>query len=162
VLAFGSNLGDREATIRAAIAELDARGDIRVKAVSSLIGSVAVKPGGEDLTAPPYLNAVAIILTTLGPHELLDVTSAIEQNHGRVRTERWGDRTLDIDIIAIGDRVISDERLIVPHPRAAEREFVLAPWLEIDPNAELPGLGRVDAVLARLRESRPAQDGTPA
>jgi 2-amino-4-hydroxy-6-hydroxymethyldihydropteridine diphosphokinase len=86
---------------------------------------------------------------------LLGYLHAIENRHGRVRRERWGDRTLDLDLIVYGTVVSADAALTLPHPRAAEREFVLAPWLAVDPDAVIPGEGRVDALLERLR----GQDG---
>jgi 2-amino-4-hydroxy-6-hydroxymethyldihydropteridine diphosphokinase len=153
VLAFGSNLGDREGTIRAAIDELEQTPGVHVRAVSTLIQSIAVKLDGADETAPRYLNGVALIDTTLSPHELLDLANAIEARHGRVREERWGDRTLDIDLIDVGGMRIDDERLTLPHPRAAERDFVLAPWLELDPDATVPDHGPVTDLLARLTAS---------
>jgi 7,8-dihydro-6-hydroxymethylpterin-pyrophosphokinase len=76
--------------------------------------------------------------------------NAIELAHGRVREERWGDRTLDIDIVTMDGIVQSSESLTLPHPRASERAFVLVPWLDVDPDAELPGFGRVDAIVASL------------
>jgi 2-amino-4-hydroxy-6-hydroxymethyldihydropteridine diphosphokinase len=85
---------------------------------------------------------------------LLSYLQAIEARHGRVREERWGDRTLDLDLIAFGDVRSADPDLLLPHPRAREREFVLAPWLSLDPEAQLPGAGRVDLLLARLRGGR--------
>lgn len=151
VLAFGSNLGDREGTIRAAIAELDRTPGIRVIAVSSLIETPALKPTGIDPQAPAYLNGVAMVQTTLAPEELLDVVAGVELRHGRLRAERWGDRTLDIDIITIDEVRLDGERLTLPHPRAHERDFVLAPWLEVDPDAHLPGHGPVAELLAAVR-----------
>jgi 2-amino-4-hydroxy-6-hydroxymethyldihydropteridine diphosphokinase len=94
---------------------------------------------------------VALVTTRLAPTVLLAYLHAIEARHGRERTERWGDRTLDLDLIAFGDVRSTDPKLVVPHPRAAEREFVLAPWLSLDPDAQLPGVGRVDVLLGRLR-----------
>ncbi|HEY8589045.1 MAG TPA: 2-amino-4-hydroxy-6-hydroxymethyldihydropteridine diphosphokinase, partial [Naasia sp.] len=88
--------------------------------------------------------------SSLGPEHLLDALLDIERAHGRERTERWGDRTLDLDLIAYGDERIETRDLQVPHPRAAERTFVLKPWLAVDPDAVLPGSGRVDALLAAL------------
>lgn len=154
VLAFGSNLGDREANIRAGIAALAGLG-ITVVAVSTLIDSVAVKLDGEDESAPRYLNGVALVRTALPPRALLHVVHTIESELGRVRAERWGDRTIDIDIVAYGDLELATEDLVLPHPRAAERFFVLAPWLELDPRAVLPGAGPV----ARLLEALPNQSG---
>ncbi|MET1053444.1 MAG: 2-amino-4-hydroxy-6-hydroxymethyldihydropteridine diphosphokinase [Mycetocola sp.] len=151
VLAFGSNLGDREATIRSAVDALSRHG-IRVTAVSTLIESVAVKLDGEDASAPGYLNGVALVHTVLDPHELLAAVHRVEADFGRVRVERWGDRTIDIDIVAYGDLEIDEPDLVLPHPRAAERDFVLAPWLELDPDAVLPGAGRVADLLSALRD----------
>ncbi|HVX08029.1 2-amino-4-hydroxy-6-hydroxymethyldihydropteridine diphosphokinase [Humibacter sp.] len=159
VVAFGSNLGDREATIRAALDDLASTPEVRVDAVSPLIETAALRLDGVDEDAPRYLNGVALVSTALDPHALLDELQRIEDANGRVRLERWGDRTLDLDLIAMGDRRIEDDRLTLPHPRAAERGFVLAPWLDVDPDAELPGLGRVDALLAGLRASDAAATG---
>ena len=148
VLALGSNLGDREATLASAvraIAELD--GAV-LTAVSPVYASDAQKPDGVDLSAPGYLNLVITLRWAGGPHALLDAVNAIEADHGRVREERWGDRTLDIDLISVGDLRLDDDRLTLPHPRAGERDFVLAPWADIDPDAELPGRGRVRELLA--------------
>jgi 2-amino-4-hydroxy-6-hydroxymethyldihydropteridine diphosphokinase len=88
------------------------------------------------------------VSTTLAPQELLAALAAIETEHGRVREVRWGDRTLDIDIVSYGDLRQDDAVLTLPHPRAAERGFVLVPWLEIEPDAVLPGIGRVDGLPA--------------
>ena len=88
-----------------------------------------------DQAAPAYLNAVVRIETTLEPAELLAAVAAIEAAHGRVREVRWGNRTLDIDIVTYGDLRKQDPELTLPHPRAAERSFVLVPWLEIEPDA---------------------------
>lgn len=156
VLAFGSNLGDREATIRAGLDALAAHG-IHISAMSTLVESVAVKPTGEDEAAPRYLNGVALVRTTQAPHDLLRTIHAVESELGRVRAERWGDRTLDIDIVTYGDLVLDNPDLVLPHPRAAQRAFVLSPWLELDPDAVLPGVGRVDALLAAL-DGRPGAD----
>jgi 2-amino-4-hydroxy-6-hydroxymethyldihydropteridine diphosphokinase len=150
VLAVGSNLGDRLATLEAAVDDLRATDGIDVVAVSRLYETVAVKPQGIDTDAPGYLNGVVGIRSRLSPEELLDAVGRIENAHGRVRTERWGDRTLDIDIITLGGFTLDTPRLTLPHPRAAERDFVLVPWLEIEPDAELPGAGRIDALLGDL------------
>jgi 2-amino-4-hydroxy-6-hydroxymethyldihydropteridine diphosphokinase len=148
VLALGSNLGDRAATIRAAVGDLAAEPGIDVTAVSGLYETPALKVGGVDASAPRYLNAVALVRTSLTPLDLLDAVGRIEQGHGRVRAERWGDRTLDIDIVDMNRLEYVDDRLTLPHPRAAERAFVLVPWLEVDPAAVLVGRGPV-AELAR-------------
>ena len=148
VLAFGSNLGNRGETINDAMAEIRALTGVVMIGESSLYETVAVKLHGIDHEAPAYLNAAAIIETTLAPHALLAALSEIELRHGRVREERWGDRTLDIDVITYGSLELDDETLTLPHPRAWQRDFVLAPWLELDADATIPGRGRVDLLLA--------------
>lgn len=151
VIAFGANLGDRERTIREAaerIARLPLVTDVRL---SRLIETVALRPNGPDPDAPGYVNAVAQVTTRLAPGILLGMLHAIEDENGRERHTHWGDRTLDLDLIAYGDVVTDDPRVHLPHPRAAERLFVLEPWLELDPDAELPGHGRVAALAADLR-----------
>jgi dihydroneopterin aldolase/2-amino-4-hydroxy-6-hydroxymethyldihydropteridine diphosphokinase len=155
VVAVGSNLGDRRATIRSAVARIDATPGLRVVRESELVESVAVTPEGEDATKPGYLNGVVLLDAEIGPHALLDALAAVERDLGRVRAERWGDRTIDLDIVRHGDARIHDDRLTLPHPRAAERAFVLGPWLQADPDAELPGLGRIDALLAALDGEAP-------
>jgi 2-amino-4-hydroxy-6-hydroxymethyldihydropteridine diphosphokinase len=99
---------------------------------------------------PDYLNAVLLIQTGLPPRDLLDAIHAIEASFGRVRAERFGPRTLDIDIICYAGQVSDDPELTLPHPRAHERAFVLAPWHDLDPAAELPGHGSVAGLLAGL------------
>jgi 2-amino-4-hydroxy-6-hydroxymethyldihydropteridine diphosphokinase len=152
VLALGSNLGERKPTMLEAARRIADLPTTELLAISEPIDTVAVKPEGEDPSAPRYLNAVVILDTGLAPETLLDELNLIEADLGRVRAERWGDRTLDIDIVTM-EGVISDSaRLTLPHPRAHERRFVLEPWLSIDPDAELPGRGRVDELLRRLGE----------
>lgn len=153
VVALGANLGDRARTLAEAIAALGHLPLVDGVRASEPIESVALKPDGPDAAAPAYLNAVALLTTRLAPSVLLGFLHAIEERHGRERRERWDDRTLDLDLIAYGDVVSDDPALLLPHPRAAERDFVLAPWLQIDPEATLPGTGRVDAALARLRDA---------
>lgn len=151
VIALGANLGDRDATLTAALRDLARLPLVDEVRASQPVESVAVKPDGPDASAPTYLNAVAIVTTRLAPSVLLSYLHAIESRHGRERRERWGDRTLDLDLIAYGDLRSESPALLLPHPRAAERDFVLVPWLSIDPDAELPGIGRMDEALARLR-----------
>ena len=153
VIALGANLGDRGATLIAAVDEMRRMPLVDRVRVSDVVESVAMKPGGPDADAPTYFNAVAIVTTRLAPSVLLAYLQAIEDRHGRERRERWDDRTLDLDIVAYGDVRSGDPRLVLPHPRAAGRDFVLVPWLSLDPDAELPGAGRVDDLLARLRAS---------
>lgn len=153
VVALGANLGDREATLAAAVEDLRRMPLVDEVRVAPVMETIAVTPDGPDASRPGYLNSVAILTTRLAPRVLLDYLHAIERAHGRVRSERWGDRTLDLDLIAYGDLVWQDPALTLPHPRAAERDFVLSPWLALDPDAELPGSGRVDELLRRAADS---------
>ena len=151
VIALGSNLGDRAATLTRAVAALDALPESSITAVSSWHGTVALTIDGLDPDKPEYLNGVALLQTQLDPYTLLDGLRAIEQQHGRERALRWGDRTLDLDLIAYDQLEINSPELQVPHPRAHERDFVLAPWLEVQPDARLIGRGDAAALLAALR-----------
>lgn len=150
VIALGSNLGDRRATLESAVSRLRAVPGLQVNAESTPVETVAVTVAGEDASKPPYLNQVVLAVTELPPAALLEILLGVERAHGRERTERWGDRTLDLDLIAYGDERIDTDALQIPHPRAGERAFVLGPWLEVDPDAVLPGRGRVDELLAAL------------
>ena len=143
VLALGSNLGDRKATISAAVADLALVHGIKVKQVSPLVESHALTVEGFDDSKPNYLNAVVKVKTTLKPKALLNAVRAIETKHGRVRLERWGSRTLDIDIVVYGSLLKDSKELMLPHPRAYERAFVMVPWSLIDADAVLPGHGSV-------------------
>lgn len=149
IVAMGANLGDRAETIAVAIERLRATDGVDVVAVSELVETVAIRPDGPDDTHPNYLNGVAIVDTTLSAASLLAVLHSIEDDHGRTRTERWGDRTLDLDLIVFSD-LIEDGNLVVPHPRAHERSFVLGPWLSLDPDAAIPGRGLVRDLLAAV------------
>jgi 2-amino-4-hydroxy-6-hydroxymethyldihydropteridine diphosphokinase len=139
VLALGANLGDREATLRAALDELDSAEGVALQGVSPLVETDPV--GGPD--QPDYLNLVAVLTTQLSPSALLAVCHEVEQRHGRTRAVHWGARTLDVDVIAYGrpgssSEVVSDDpQLTLPHPRAHERAFVLSPWSQLQPDAEL-------------------------
>ena len=152
VLALGSNLGDREATIVEALLRIADVAGVELIVASSMHETAALKPHGVDRHAPAYLNAVAVVDTSLTPEQLLDAVSAIELDLGRVRAERWADRTLDIDLIEFEGETRDTEALTIPHPRAGERSFVLAPWLEVDPEAELNGK-RISEILATLEKS---------
>jgi 2-amino-4-hydroxy-6-hydroxymethyldihydropteridine diphosphokinase len=152
VIALGSNLGDRQATLASAISALDAHPQITLVSASSLYESAALKPAGIDPSAPEYLNAVVTVTTELEAQELLEALMQIERDHGRERTERWGDRTLDLDIIDFDSQVIETESLSLPHPRAHERGFVLTPWAEADPAATLGGASVVDLAEATAGE----------
>lgn len=132
-LGLGSNVGDGPAHFAAAIAELRSLGSI--ERISPYYRTAPV--GGPD--QDDYLNAVVLVETELAPGELLAATTRIEQGRGRIRRERWGPRTLDIDILLYGDSVVDEPGLTVPHPRMTERRFVLAPLLDVWPDAKLPG-----------------------
>jgi 2-amino-4-hydroxy-6-hydroxymethyldihydropteridine diphosphokinase len=143
VVALGGNLGDRHATLDEAVQRLTELDCVDVVAVSSYLDTVAVRVDGPDALAPRYLNAVAIVETSLDALALHAGLQDIETALGRERRERWGDRTLDLDLIDFDGQVMSTETLVLPHPRAHERLFVLDPWLEIDPHATIPGIGSV-------------------
>ncbi|NGN65138.1 2-amino-4-hydroxy-6-hydroxymethyldihydropteridine diphosphokinase [Streptomyces sp. A7024] len=141
VLALGSNLGNRLETLQGAVDALEDTPGLRVKAVSPVYETEpwGVEPGAQ----PSYFNAVVVIKTTLPPSSLLERGLAIEEAFERVRDERWGPRTLDVDIVSYNGVVSDDPQLTLPHPRAHERAFVLVPWYDVDPGAELQGHGRV-------------------
>ncbi|MFT4187711.1 MAG: 2-amino-4-hydroxy-6-hydroxymethyldihydropteridine diphosphokinase [Aeromicrobium sp.] len=140
VIAVGSNLGDRHARLQGAVSALEDTPEVQVVAISSVYETDPVDaPAGSG----KFLNAVILIDTTLTVHTLLDRALAIEDAFGRERTEPSAPRTLDVDVIVVGDRVAADENLTLPHPRAHERGFVLVPWLEIDAEGHIPGHGFV-------------------
>ncbi|HEY5033071.1 MAG TPA: 2-amino-4-hydroxy-6-hydroxymethyldihydropteridine diphosphokinase [Actinomycetes bacterium] len=142
---MGANLGDRLATLQAALAELAlSLSEVRVSAVYE------TAPVGGPEGQPAFLNAVAVGTTTRAASDLLGAMQAIEASHGRVRDVRWGPRTLDLDLLAYGTDVSADPVLTLPHPRAHLRAFVLVPWAEIEPSYALPGLGLVGDLAARL------------
>ncbi|MBO9045858.1 2-amino-4-hydroxy-6-hydroxymethyldihydropteridine diphosphokinase [Curtobacterium flaccumfaciens pv. flaccumfaciens] len=179
VVALGANLGDRGSTLRAAATAIAALPGVEPVASSREVESVAVTLDGLDTSKPRYRNAVVVVDTDLEPQAFLDALHDIEDAHGRTREVRWGDRTLDLDVIAVDDLRIATDTLVVPHPRAGERAFVLAPWLDADPEAVLPGAGPVADLLAAVgddtervdeprlfaepaRASRPAGSATSA
>ncbi|MBQ0884069.1 2-amino-4-hydroxy-6-hydroxymethyldihydropteridine diphosphokinase [Streptomyces sp. RM72] len=148
VIALGANLGNRLETLQGAIDALEDTPGVRVKGVSAVYETEpwGVAPDSQ----PSYFNAVVIVKTTLPPSSLLERAHAVEEAFHRVRDERWGPRTLDVDIVAYAEVVSDDPQLTLPHPRAHERAFVLAPWLDVDPEAALPGRGRVADLLAAV------------
>lgn len=125
-LSLGSNLGDREAALRRALALLD-----DVVGVSPVYETAPVGGPGEQ---GPYLNAVVELATERSPRELLETCARLEADAGRVRLERWGARTLDVDVLLVGEEVVAEEDLEVPHPRMWSRRFVLAPLAELAPD----------------------------
>lgn len=138
-LALGSNMGDSAAILQGALDDLASVDGISVSAVSPAYETDPV--GGPD--QDPYLNAVVMVVTDLDPWALLAVTQSIERHWHRVREVRWGPRTLDIDILAVDMETLDSDDLVIPHPRAHERGFVLVPWADIAPDAQIPGRGRV-------------------
>jgi 2-amino-4-hydroxy-6-hydroxymethyldihydropteridine diphosphokinase len=149
VLAVGSNLGDRLGTLQGCVQAIASLPDTDVLAISPVYETAPV--GGP--VQPDYLNAVLIVTTGLAPDALLAAAHGIEAEFGRVRAQRFGPRTLDIDIISYAEEVSRDPVLTLPHPRAHERAFVLAPWHDIDAGACLPGQGTVDDLLAGLGQA---------
>jgi len=145
VLSLGSNLGDRLANLQLGVSVVCA-GGLDCCAVSGVYQTAPV--GGPD--QDDYLNAVVLATSCLPASEVLARCQAAEAAAGRIRTVRWGPRTLDVDIIKCGDEVRTDPLLTLPHPRAHERAFVLVPWLDVEPDAMLPGWGPVADLLAKL------------
>jgi 2-amino-4-hydroxy-6-hydroxymethyldihydropteridine diphosphokinase len=149
VLSLGANLGDRAAALRAAITAL--KDDGVLVARSTLYET----PPWGPVEQPPYLNAVVVVRGDRDAAGWLARAHELEQAAGRTRDERWGPRTLDVDVVTVtgddGRPVLSaDPALTLPHPRAHERAFVLVPWASLDPTAVLPGRGRVSDLLAAL------------
>lgn len=146
-LGLGANLGPAEETLRQAVAELRQLPHSRLRHLSSLYQSRPIGPAGQ----PDYLNAVAGLETTLTPHGLLQALHTIENRHGRERKERWGARTLDLDILLYGGDIIRTPNLIIPHAEIQHRNFVLIPLLEVWPEASLPQGERLQALPAAQR-----------
>ena len=138
---LGANLGEREATIEQAVALLEG-----VVGRSKLRETDPVGVADQ----PVFLNGAVAIETELSPRELLEALLAVERRLGRERRERWGARTIDLDLLLYGDDTIDEPGLTVPHPRLHERRFALEPLAELDPELEIPGRGRVWELLARL------------
>jgi 2-amino-4-hydroxy-6-hydroxymethyldihydropteridine diphosphokinase len=155
VIGLGANLGDRLGTLQAALVALERVGV--VQALSALYESAALGP-----PQPDYLNAAVLLETTLDPRALLETLLAIERAHGRERTERWGPRTLDLDVLHADDLVLSEPGLTIPHPELARRRFALMPLLDVRPDARDPLSGSSYAdLLAKLRGGDVHQLETP-
>ncbi|GIH66956.1 MULTISPECIES: 2-amino-4-hydroxy-6-hydroxymethyldihydropteridine diphosphokinase [Microbispora] len=149
VIALGSNLGRRIENLQGAVDSLFDAPGLTFVAVSPVYETDPV--GGPEQGA--YLNAVVIAESMLDPRTLLDRAQSVENAFGRERRERWGPRTLDVDLITVGNLMSDDPELTLPHPRAHERAFVLVPWAQADPAAVLPGRGSVAALLADMDQS---------
>ena len=145
-IGLGSNMGDRFSYLQQALDSLNTVTGVQVHSVSPVYETDPV--GGPE--QENYLNAVAVLKTVLTPHQLLAETKQIEQEANRQRNERWGPRTLDLDLLAMDSEVVSTEDLDLPHPRAHERGFVLLPWSMLDPDYLLPGYGSVADLLTRV------------
>ncbi len=150
-LGIGSNLGDREKELTYALEALNNHPDINLVQSACILETTPVG----YLEQGNFLNTVAEIETTLNPCELLAVLQQIELDAGRIRTVRWGPRTLDLDILIFGDVVLNSPELIIPHPRLREREFVLLPLVQIAPNLSVPPDSRtVKEIYEQYRKSR--------
>lgn len=149
VFSLGSNEGDSIETLQAAVNHLASTPHVIPVDVS---GVYLTAPVG-DVPQPDFYNLVLVCETTQEPVTLLERALAIEEALGRVRTVKDGPRTIDIDLVMVGKRERQSDQLTLPHPRAHERAFVLVPWLEVDPLGELPGHGRIDALVAGLDTS---------
>lgn len=147
VIALGGNLGDRVEALRRAMHAIDDIDGVRLLLASSMYETPALTLAGVDESAPQYLNAVVIVETDRAPEDLLVELHRIEDRFGRQRAERWGSRTLDLDLIDVDGLRFATEQVELPHPRAWQRAFVLAPWHEIEPDAHLTGHGPIADLL---------------
>ena len=150
VLALGSNLGERLTSLQGAVNALADTPDVWVTEVSPVYET---EPQDAPEGSETFLNAVVLIDTTLAATRLLDRAHAIEDAFGREREEPNGPRTLDVDLIVVGDRRGHDDSLRLPHPRAAERAFVLQPWYDVEPDAVIPDVGAIEDLLENLDRS---------
>jgi len=147
VYSIGSNLGDRLNYLQGAVDALRDTPDVIVVDVSSVYET---EPVGGPEDSPAFLNLIVVAETTLEPRTLLERALAIEDAFGRERGEKWAPRTLDVDLIMVGNTTSDTEDLRLPHPLAAERAFVLLPWLEIDAKGEIPNVGSVADLAAAV------------
>ena len=151
VIALGANLGDRLATLQSAVSALATFEGVKLGAVSAVFETA---PAGGPPDQPDYLNAVVVLTTTRDAVALLALAHDLEAAAGRVRLERWGPRTLDVDVIDVDGEVSPDPVLTLPHPRAHERAFVLVPWHDVDPEAVLAGHGPVTDLLSGVADQQ--------
>jgi len=158
-IGLGSNLGDKEANLKKALGLLDASPEMRVKKVASLYRTAPLGYTGQDW----FLNTVAGVETSLSPHELLSLLLDIEERLGRVRTIRWGPRTVDLDLLLFGREEVNTPDLMIPHPRMSKRTFVMVPLAELAPKLMIPGRGiaadlakslKKEQVIDKLRSGR--------
>jgi len=148
VLSLGSNLGERFATLQGAVDALLDTPEVKVVSVSPVYET---RPVDAPAESGDFLNAVLLLDTTLSVHTLLDRCRAVEDAFGRKRDGvPHAPRTLDVDLIVVGDRVVDDSQLVLPHPHAHERAFVLQPWLDVDSDGWVPGVGHVADLLATM------------
>jgi 2-amino-4-hydroxy-6-hydroxymethyldihydropteridine diphosphokinase len=149
VYSIGSNLGDRLGNVQGAVDALSDTPDVIVVDVSSVYETEPVGvPADSPAVSPQFLNIVVIAETTLEPRTLVERAFAIEDAFGRTRDSgRWGPRTLDVDLIMVGNAIVDQEDLRLPHPLAHQRAFVLVPWYEVDPTAEIAGKGAIGDLL---------------
>jgi 2-amino-4-hydroxy-6-hydroxymethyldihydropteridine diphosphokinase len=143
VIALGSNLGNKRQWLVKALSLIATTPDIYLTDISPVVESKALTLAGVDSSKPSFLNCVAEIETPLDPEQLLKELQAIEIELGRKRKERWGDRNIDIDIITYGDSHYTSKDLVIPHPEAKNRAFVIVPWYLMNQKAKLPGVGRI-------------------
>ena len=152
-IGLGSNLENPRVQLKSAVKGLAALPGSRIVADSGVFRSRPMVLAGDTEMQPDYLNQVIKLETDLSPHELLDQLQAIELSQGRQRSRTWGPRTLDLDILMYDDLQLQDERLSIPHPGMAKRDFVLYPLSVIDEHLLIPGMGPLSALLAELPES---------
>jgi 2-amino-4-hydroxy-6-hydroxymethyldihydropteridine diphosphokinase len=148
-IGLGSNLDRPEHQVRTAISELSGLPQSRLAGTSSLYRSTPLGPQDQ----PDFINAVVKLETDLPAADLLEQLQRLENRHGRTRTEHWGPRTLDLDLLLYGEMIIDTDILSVPHPQMSQRGFVLEPLLEIEPSVTIPGVGSAREVYQRLAAS---------
>lgn len=154
IIGLGANLGDAQETLKQAINDISNLSRVELVAIGPLAKTA---PVGGDEKQPDFLNTVIKVRTTRAARDLLVNLLSIEDYYGRIRAERWGPRTLDLDLITYGQVAFSSDDLEIPHPRAHARSFVLTPWVHIEPEANLPGLG--GGPIAQLEPTAPDRDG---